>query len=375
MVSRKNILILMHNDATQFIDIANQYVTLFDKNKYKVTVAYLTKNTDNHPKNKTLSEEVISLNCSKKDIRGLKINAIKKLIALCRQEKFNLVISHRYKPIYIMTWVSKFVRIPAIIFVMHAMKTVEYMSRKLFIAMFARKNMYFAGVSDAVRDDLRNAIWLVPKERIVTLYNAIDMRAAENQLIPKTEAREILNVPQDAFIIGTVGRLSPEKDQQNIIRAFADVKIAFPRAKLLIIGDGPLEQDLKNLTVGLNLQDEVIFSGFVPNAQRYIKALDIFILASTKEAFGRVLLEAMIAKIPVIGTRTNGIPEVIGDAGFIVEARDSKKLSAAILNVARLTPNESSAMGNQGYERIKTRFSTDKFSDDFWGLGWKDGLA
>src|SRR5437879_3248298 len=247
MVSRKNILILMHNDATQFIDIANQYVTLFDKNQYKVTVAYLAKNADSHPNNKTLSEEVLFLNCSKKDIRGLKINAIKKLTALCRNEKFNLVISHRYKPIYIMTWVSKFVRIPAIIFVMHAMKTLDYFSRKIFIATFARKNMYFAGVSNAVRDDLRKAIWRVPKNRVVTLYNSINMPAAESQLLSKIDARKNLNIPENAFIIGTVGRLSPEKDQQNIIHAFAHVKFDFPQAKLLIIGDGPLEQDLKTL--------------------------------------------------------------------------------------------------------------------------------
>jgi len=375
MENRKNILILMHNDATQFIDIANQYVSLFDKNQYKVTVAYLANNTDTHARNKTLSEEVLFLNCSKKDIRGLKINAIKKLTALCRKEKFHLVISHRYKPIYIMTWVALFVRIPAIIFVMHAMKTLEYFSRKLFIAIFSRKNMYFAGVSNAVRDDLRKAIWRVPSDRVVTLYNAINMQAAESQLFSKTEARKILNLPEEAFIIGTIGRLSPEKDQQNIIHAFARVKFDFPQAKLLIIGDGPLEQHLKALVNTLHLQNDVIFSGFVAHAQRFIKAFDIFILASTKEAFGRVLLEAMIGKIPVIGTRTNGIPEVIGDAGILVDARDPHALFSAILNIAKLPQNELSAFGNKGYERIKSQFSTDKFNQDFWGSDWKKAVA
>ncbi|HSW69850.1 MAG TPA: glycosyltransferase [Gammaproteobacteria bacterium] len=362
MTTRKNILILMHNYATQFIDIANQYVKLFDQEKYKVTVGYLSGKPDEEARARTQSEEIIFLNCSKSDIRALKINAIKKLVLLCRKENFYMVISHRYKPIYVMLWVAQFCQIPVSIFVLHAMKTMNFLNRKLLIAALARKNMYFAGVSNAVRDDLRKHLWRIPKERIITLYNCIDTMQSEKNLMLRTQARKKLNIPENALVMGTIGRLAPEKDQKNIIYAFARTKQQFFHAKLLIIGDGPLEKNLKALTEKLNLQNDVIFTGFIPEAQRYLKAFDIFILASTKEAFGRVLLEAMIAKVPVIGTRINGIPEVIGNAGLIVEARDANQLALGMIQIAK----QNSDWGEKGYERVKTTFSTDKFNEDFW---------
>jgi hypothetical protein len=359
----------MHNDVTQFIDIANQYTKLFNTNKYKVTVAFLTGESNEITINKMLCEEVLFLNCSKKDIRGLKINAIKKLTDLCRKEKFEIVVSHRYKPIYIMMCVAVFCKIPAMIFVMHAMETLNNISRKLFIAAFMQKNMYFAGVSDAVRDEMREQIWRVPKERVITLYNCIDMTLSEKNLLSRDEARKKLNIPHDAFAITNIGRLVPDKDQKTLLYAFASAKARLPRAKLFILGAGTLQQDLQQLTAKLHLENDVIFTGFVPDAQRYLKAFDIFVLSSIEEAFGRVLLEAMIARVPVIGTRVNGIPEVIGDAGCIIEARDSHAMSSALINMANLPPAEFSAQGDKGYDRIKAYFSTDKFNEDFWSLG------
>src|SRR5579872_7137082 len=264
--TRKNILILMHNDATQFIDVANQYAALFDKNEHKVTVAYLSGNPDENTKTRTMSEKVIFLNCSKKNISGLKISAIKKLVMLCRQENFSLVVSHRYKPVYIMLWVAKFCRIPSLIFVMHAMETVNAFHRKLFISLMARKNMYFSGVSDAVRDELRHQLWRIPEDRIMTLYNCIDVKTTEDNLLSKKDAREFFHLSENALVLGTIGRLVPHKDPKNLIYAFARVKSFFPHAKLLIVGDGALEQDLKQLAEKLYLQNDVIFTGFVPLA-------------------------------------------------------------------------------------------------------------
>lgn len=368
MTNRKNILILMHNDATQFVDIANQYTKLFDTQKYKVTVAYLSGEFNMNTKNKMLSEDVIFLNCSKKDIRGLKINAIKKIIALCRQEKFAIVISHRYKPIYTMMCVALFCKIPALVFVMHAMETLNSLPRKLLIAALAQKNMYFAGVSDAVRDDLRKQILRVPDERVITLYNCIDMPLSENNLLSREEARKKLNIPNDIFAISNIGRLVPDKDQKTLLYAFASAKARMPRSKLFIIGDGALDDELKQLTIKLHLENDVVFTGFLPDAQRYMKAFDLFVLSSVEEAFGRVLIEAMIARVPVIGTRINGIPEVVSDAGYLVDARDSHALSTLLIKTANLPQTELQALGEKGYERVKTHFSTDKFNEDFWAL-------
>ena len=172
---RKAILIFGHSYSTQFIDVCNQYSRLFDKNQYEVTVVYLTGKPDNIVKQRTLADHVIFLNQDKKVVRGLKIAAIQKMLALCRQKQFSIAICHRYKPTYIMLGVSRFCRIPACISVMHELGTLSSFVRKITIASFARQNWLFAGVSNAVRNDMRQAIWGIPKERVITLYNSIDI--------------------------------------------------------------------------------------------------------------------------------------------------------------------------------------------------------
>ncbi|MEO8401531.1 MAG: glycosyltransferase [Gammaproteobacteria bacterium] len=368
MTTRKNILILAHNYGVQFIEICNQYVKLFDPNKYKVTIAYLSGKPSDEIKARTFSEEVIFLNFTKKEIRGAKIGAIKKVLTLCQERKFSMVICHRYKPIYVMMWVAQFCKIPVLFFVMHAMGTLNYLSRQLLVAALVRPNMYFAGVSNAVRDDLREHIWRMPDERVITLYNCIDIKSTESTLFSSEDAKHYFNLPLDSFIFGTTGRLAREKDQKNIIKAFASIKSQCPKAKLLIIGGGLLEQDLKIQTQQLDLNDDIIFAGYVPEAHRYFKAFDTFILASTKEAFGLVLIEAMVARVPVIGTRTNGIPEVIQDAGSIVEPRDSDLLGEAMLKNYALSADKFVLMQEKVYRHVKNNFSIERFNAIFWRI-------
>ncbi|EKD73885.1 MAG: glycosyl transferase, group 1 [uncultured bacterium] len=368
MTTRKNVLILGYSYAIQFIDVCNQYVKLFDQNHYKVTVAYLSGKPDENARSKTLAEEVIFLDFAKKDLRGIKISAIKKLLTLCQQEKFSMVICHRYKPIYIMLWVAQFCSIPALFFVMHAMKTFHHVSRKLLIALLARKNMYFVGVSNATRDDMRRDLWCISAERVITLYNCIDMELTESALLSREEARHTLGLPKDAFVFGTVGRLVPDKDQKTLIHAFAKIKSHCPKATLIIMGNGALEHDLKNLTHQLKLTHDVIFTGFVPEASCYFKAFDVFILPSIEEAFGRVLLEAMTAKIPVVGTRIDGIPEVIQDAGIIVEPQNPEALASVMMQMTHKSSLELTQWGEQIYEHVKKHFSLPTFNNIFWNI-------
>ena len=221
---RQTVLILGHSYATQFIDVVNQYVQLFDKKKYEVTVAYLTGAPDSIVMERTQAEHVLFLNQPKKKIRGLKISSIYKLFLLCREKKFQIVICHRYKPTYIMMWVAQFYRIPALIGVMHELKTMSSFGRRLLIACLRRKNMLLAGVSNAVRDDLRKDLWFVPSQFIITLYNVIDIELTEPQLFTREQARATLKLSHDTFIFGNIARLAPNKDHASLIKAFTHLK-------------------------------------------------------------------------------------------------------------------------------------------------------
>lgn len=365
---RKHILILGHNYATQFIDIYNQYTRLFDKDKYEVTVAYLTGAEDPVVKQRTIAEHVLFLNVPKKSIRTLKISAIKKLLALAREKQFELVICHRYKPTYIIMWAAQFLKIPAMVFVMHELKTMSSLNRQCLIACLGRKNMVFAGVSHAVRDDMRKNLWSIPKERVVTLHNMIDVELTEPQLLSRAQARQALGLPEHAFVFGNLARLAPNKDQKSLIHAFSLIKPTCPDAKLIIMGDGELRSALQQQVNAYGLTDDVIFTGYVANGCTYMKAFDCFVLSSIQEAFGRVLLEAMIAKLPIIATRVHGIPEVVGNAGRLINAGDASMLAESMQAVYALSPEQRAQEGAFAYQHMLDHYSIPKFHEQFWQL-------
>lgn len=365
---RKNILIFGHSYGPQFIDINNQYTALFDKNKYNVTVAYLIGRQDSLIEKKHTADNVIFLNFKKRSIRYLKISLILKILALCKKNKYELVICHRYKPTYTMLWVAQFYKIPAMIFVMHELGSLSHFTRKLTVAALGRHNMLFAGVSNAVRDDLRKNIWQIPSTNVITLHNMLNAKQTEAQLHDATTARQTLALPAKSFIFGTIGRLAINKDQKTLIRAFANIKSQCPYAKLVIAGDGQLESELKILVTQLNITHDVIFTGFLADAYRYVKAFNVFILSSIQEAFGLVLLEAMAGQVPIIATHVNGIPEVVGDAGTIIPPDNIDQLAHEMLNAYKTSTAELQSQGKKGYYRVMNEFSFDRFNEIFWAL-------
>lgn len=267
-----------------------------------------------------------------------------------------------------MLWLACFYRIPTFIAVMHELGTFKRLTRKLLLACLAPKNLILAGVSRAVRDDLRQTVWRLPPGRVLTLYNMIDTQLTEPRFYTRVEAREKLQLSQEDFIFGTLGRLAKNKDQKTLIQAFALIKAHCPLAKLLILGEGRLEAELKQVVHSLGLEEAVYFPGFVPDGFRYMKAFDTYVSSSIQEAFGRVLLEAMLAKLPTIATRVNGMPEVLGDTGTLVNPRNPEQLAAAMLQAYTLSPLERQAFGLQGYKRATHEFSIPRFAEMMDGI-------
>jgi glycosyltransferase involved in cell wall biosynthesis len=365
---RKKILILAHSYGMQFIESCNQYTELFDPRLFEVSVAFLIGAPDTNTQLKISAEKIIFLDLPNHALRGLKLYAITRLIKLCRATSFEIVICHRYKPAYIMMVVAQFCRFKALLFVMHAFGTMASFSRRVIMAALYKKNMLFAAVSDAARNDMRQDMFGIPKENIVTLYNIIDYTFFAAHIFARDDARKQLNLSADIFVFGHIGRLVKEKDQRTLINAFAQIKPHCPNALLVIIGDGKIEMELRQQVRELALESTVIFAGFILDGYRFMKAFDSFVLTSTEEAFGRVSLEAMVAKIPLIATNISGIPEVVGDSGLLVEAANPEKLAQAMLRLYQLSQAERAQWGEKGYQQMIKHFSLKPFAEIFWQL-------
>ena len=113
--------------------------------------------------------------------------------------------------------------------------------------------------------------------------------------------------------IGTISRLSEQKDIPTMLRAFQQFQESQPGATLSILGAGPLEGKLRNLAHQMNLENSVTFLGRSSKIYDFLESLDVFILTSKYEGFGMVLLEAMDAGIPIVAPRNSAIPEVLGE--------------------------------------------------------------
>jgi glycosyltransferase involved in cell wall biosynthesis len=332
------ILHICHSYYDPFLDCARQYAVLFKDTPYKVITVFLSGDPDPLVAAKACSDEVIFLNYKSKQLNGLKLGIISKIAAIAT----NLPI----------------------LSIRHSFGDFDRFGRRLLVNLF-KSRLTLLAVSNAVRDEIRDRLPNWPQDKIQTLYNRIDVELTQNELLPKHEAREKLHLPQQNWIIGSVGRIHPDKDPQTLIRGFAQALPSLPQNALLcFIGKGRLEAELKELVQNLNLQDHVVFLGPIPEARHYFKAFDVFALSSDREPFGMVFLEAMAAELPIICTDCGGGAEIIDGVGQLFKFRDVSGLSKALINTAE---NKDAVMNQDASQkRLATLFSDKAVKTQFW---------
>lgn len=366
----KRILQFCHGYDGPFLDCARQYAALFDGSGYKVTTVFLTGKKDAQVAEKCHSDEVIFMEYSSAAIRGLKLKAIRELRQIASKRDFSLCIAHRSKPTYIACLATSL----PIIGVHHAFGDFERLGRKLFARAF-RQRLHLLAVSDAVRDDIRRCLPGWPDERIQTLYNRIDVSSLSEAQVERAEARRALNLPESAWVAGNVGRLHPDKDQATLLNGFAKALPGLPENSLLvIIGKGRLEARLMQLAESLQITDQVRFMGQVPDARNYFKAFDVFALTSNHEPFGMVLLEAMVAGVPVICSDCGGGPEVVADAGLLYPLGDGDQLAARLQQMSQCDAGEIDVYREIARARLTSLFSDVAARERFWNFSFINGM-
>jgi glycosyltransferase involved in cell wall biosynthesis len=362
--AERHVLQFCHGYDGPFLDCARQYASLFAGKGYRVTTVFLTGVADKEVAAGCASDEVLFMEYSSKAIRGLKLGAILELRRIAASRDFTFCIAHRFKPVYIVLLAT---RLP-VIGVHHAFGDYQRRSRKLFAHLF-RWRLSLLGVSDAVRDDMRKSLPKWPTGRIQTLYNRVDIEQIQASLLTREQAREELGLSADAWIVGNVGRLHPDKDQATLLRGFAQALPTLPvNSQLVILGKGRLEQDLKELAMELGIGSQVLLMGQIPQASRYFKAFDVFALSSDHEPFGMVLLEAMAAGVPLLATACGGAKEVVEGVGLLFPLGDDGRLAQGLAHLSTLDFEQRQACAELMSQRLHDRFSDGAVRDVFWRL-------
>ncbi len=362
--AERHVLQFCHGYDGPFLDCARQYASLFAGKGYRVTTVFLTGAADPDVVADCGSDEVLFMEFSSKAIRGLKLGAIRELRSIVASRHFSFCIAHRFKPVYIALLATCL----PVIGVHHAFGDYQRRSRKLFANLF-RKRLSLLGVSDSVRDDMRKSLPAWPAERIETLYNRIDVEQLQGSQFSAEDARVELGLSPSAWIVGNVGRLHPDKDQATLLRGFALALPSLPEnSQLVILGKGRLEESLKELARELGIGANVMFMGQVADARRYFKAFDVFALSSDHEPFGMVLLEAMVAGVPVVATSCGGAREVVEDVGLLFPLGDEQRLAQGLMHMAGLDADQRQDCAERMLLRLRERFSDHAVRNVFWRL-------
>jgi len=194
---------------------------------------------------------------------------------------------------------------------------------------------------------------LFPRDKIHVIYNGIDLNEFDSHIDNTSYERNDSEV-----VLGTVGRLSYEKNQLFLIDVVSELKTNGMNCRLLIAGTGPLEMELKAYAKEKGVQDNVDFLGFQDNIPSLMATIDIFLLCSLWEGFGYVLVEAMAAMKPVVAFCSSSTPEIVcdGKTGYLVPSQDLEQFSLRILEIAG-DSGKSLSLGLSGRDRVEKVFS------------------
>jgi len=188
----------------------------------------------------------------------------------------------------------------------------------------------------------------------VPIENAISLGDREH-------ARQSLGIEPDILLIGCVAAFTPDKGQEILIRAFAQIRARFPICKLVLTGDGPCRAKLAALVHELGLDGAVLFTGFVEDIRRIYAAIDLFAFLAQAEALGTALLLAMAQGLPVVASARGGIPEVLenGRNGLLVKDSNPEAVASAIGQLIA-DPELAAHLGSAAHETVVANFSQDR---------------
>ena len=222
---------------------------------------------------------------------------------------------------------------------------------------FAARARRLIAISDAVRRFLAEAGHA--ERKLVTVHYGLDsLPDAPSQRSPAEEG-----VPDGAPLLLAIGRLTEQKEHPTLLRAFAAARAKHPEAMLAILGIGPLEAETRALATELGLDGSVVLPGRL-EIRDWLERADVFVHSSRWEGFGLVLLEAMLAGLPIAATRASAVPEVVadGETGLLVEPGDHEALGRA-LDELLAGPARARALGEAGYLRAREHFSVARMAE------------
>ncbi len=292
---------------------------------------------------------------------GLDLRLSGHVLSLIKKSRIDLIHTHHVGPFIYGAIPAKIAQIPHV----HTEHSRELYGRARMRAIGRSMDLTatVVCVTDEVARWRAQAFGKVP----LVIPNGVPMPTASRSSL-KPVSRRLLKVPKDAFIIGCVARLSPEKDHATLIQAFGLLVKKGIQAKLILVGgvqNNAYHAQLKGLIGDLGIQDQVLFLGDRSDVDMLLPGFDAIALSSKREGMPLALLEGMAHAMPAVATNVGGIPDLLGNGGGIaVEPGDFRTMSRAFEIYAR-DANRLKRDSDRAQKIVKKQYSTQIMADGY----------
>ncbi len=244
---------------------------------------------------------------------------------------------------------------------------------RMFVRLFAPGIGRIVCVTEPVRDYVVRKL-RIPADKVVCIPNGIDIETfspdGPGASLPWPEARG-----ENLFVFGTVGRLHEAKDHATLLRAFARVRAAESRARLLLVGDGEERPHLEALIRELDLGEAVHLAGMRDDTAAWLRAMDVFVLSSRHEGLPLALLEAMACGLPVVSTDVGGIPGVNTEPEcLLLTGPENPENLASLMLELMGDPERCARLGARAREHIARNYSAETMARAYFTLYHDLGL-
>ena len=295
---------------------------------------------------------------------GFSPGLVLKLAGVLRHDGVGIVHCHNRTPLFYGGLASLLVPRCRLMVTRHGNSSWSDSSTAPVLRWLLRRAGAIVPVSAEIERSLRDGGW-ADKKPMEVISNGVDTEQFRPE--PGEALRARLGFRPEDRVVGTVARLSCEKDQATLLRAFARVRERLAEARLLLVGDGPSRSDLEALARELRITDFTLFAGEQKETAPFYHAMDVFTLPSLREGTSLTLLEAMACARPVVASAVGGTPDVVRDgvSGLLTPPSQPTALAEALLDVLLRSPEEQQAMGSAGRKIVSQRFSLDSMVERY----------
>jgi len=286
-----------------------------------------------------------------------------RLVRYLRKNDFHIVNTHS-GTFFEATLAARLARVPVVVYTDHGRPKGESLKRMFEDSLTARFCDRWVAVSDELRGIMIHKVKF-PKRKMRLILNGVNMETFAPRPKPETLLREF-HIPENAKVVGTVGRLEKIKDQASLIAALDLVRKQLPNTILMLVGGGALEEQLKDQVTTLGLGNSVIFTGKRTDIPDVLNLFDLFVLSSLSEGTSVSLLEAMASGLPAVVTNVGGNPEIVdhGTNGLLINVGDPRGLSDALLKLLADDAQRAS-MARSAREKIGREYGLDRMVSQY----------